>query len=145
VGIATKGVLSIYLAYLSIWDIKAQRNPWWITTPLLVFLSGQHLYQQTWPKLVLPWALVTLMYTFHVFGAADWRLLMVTLSMFPEYFYFRTLAYGALILLLIEMFRTRGWGKRIVKPTKERLHTTGTPAIYIIAIPTLIYIWCIAH
>lgn len=142
-GIVIKGVLSIYLAFLSIWDIKAQRNPWWTTTPFLAFLMAQHLYGGTWSKLLIPWTLITLIYGFHVFGAADLRLLMLTSAMFPEYSYFMTLACGALILLLIEMFRTHRWGKGIEKPTRELLYATGTPAIHIIALPTIIYLWLV--
>jgi len=139
--LAGKMLLTVYLLTLTVWDFKTCTNPWWATTPLLLALTGWRLVTGTWTGLLLSWAIVTAMYAAHIFGAADWRLLLITLALFPVRQYYMTLLVGAFLLLIVEMFRTGAWRSPFKKPTQAALQTSGTPAIHIIAAPTLAYVW----
>ncbi len=139
--LAGKMLLTVYLLALTIQDFKTCANPWWATTPFLLALTGWRLLNGELMALLIPWGIVTAMYGAHIFGAADWRLLLFTLALFPERQYYRTLLIGAFLLLSIEMFRTGAWRLPFIKPTWETLKKDGTPAIHVIAIPTLVYVW----
>lgn len=140
-SLVAKSALTVYLLALTAWDIKTSHNPWWATTPLLAAVTGWRLLAGDFSGVWLPWAMATAMYMAHIFGAADWRLLLITQALFPNSQYYRVLLFGAFLLLVLEMFRTGAWQMPFVKPSQRTLQTTGTPAVHVIAVPTLVYVW----
>ena len=134
---------SVYLVALGAWDLRRRANPWWATTPLIVGLAAYRIWQGPTFSVFGGWALATLPYLLHWYGAADYRLLLVTWGLFPTLPYAFTLGIGMVVLAALALALTRrpALGRR---PSRADLLEHGQPGLFVISLPTLGYIWVAA-
>jgi hypothetical protein len=147
--------LSVYLVTLAVWDWRRRENAWWATTPLVFALAGWRLWHGPAVVVLAGWVLATLPYRVHWYGAADYRLLLVTWGLFPTLGYAFTLGIGmvmlaGLALLLVPRADTRAGapkpsaeaGNR--RPGRAELLRHGRPGVFLISLPALVYLWAVA-
>jgi len=134
---------TIYLVALSAWDLRRRENPWWATTPLIVGLAAYRICQGPALSVFGGWLLATLPYVLNTYGAADYRLLLVTWGLFPTLAFAFTLGIGMVVLaaLALALARRPPLGRR---PSRADLLEHGQPGLFVISLPALCYVWAAA-
>ena len=126
--------ISAYLMVLTTWDFRSLQNPWWLATPLIAGL----LLWRVWRGLTLP-------YVAHLFGAADYRLLLVLFGLFPTLEFAITMGIG-MFGLACGVLLWQPWGPTRPAPdvpTRSELTARGRPGIFVFSLPALVYVWIV--
>jgi len=127
---------------LTTWDFRSLQNPWWLTTPLI---AGLLLWRGPW-WVFLMWGGLTLPYVIHLYGAADYRLLLVLFGLFPTLEFVITMGIG-MFGLACGILLWQPWGPARPAPhvpTRNQLTARGRPGIFVFSLPTLVYVWIVA-
>jgi hypothetical protein len=137
--LATTFAFSAYLVALTAWDFLRKESPWWATTPLIFGLLVVRARCGPLPAVLGGWILFTLPYLANYYGAADYRLLLVGWGLFPTLPYAITLGMGMAVLGLAALAVVRRTAPH--RPTRRDLLTFGQPGLFVISLPTLVYVW----
>jgi len=130
---------SAYLVALTAWDFLRRENPWWATTPLILGLLVVRAGRGPLPVVLGGWLLLTLPYLANHYGAADYRLLLVGWGLYPTLPYAITLGIGMAVLGLAALGVVRRRAPR--RPTRRDLLALGQPGLFVISLPTMVYVW----
>jgi len=143
VTIAIAFFLTLYLLVLTVWDFRRGENPWYLTTPLLGLLLVWRVWRGDGLFLLGVWGGVTLPLLAGMYGAADYRLLLVLLGLFPHFEFLAALGIG-MFALSFPVVLWRVWRRKRPDPSlpsTEVLLRRGSPGLYVFTLPGIAYLW----
>ena len=167
---ALKGVITIWLVIISIWDRRERRVPNWLVLPgmfaallwqLYITLTGaartSAMSAGSLGFALIAWVVLFMMWRAHFFGGGDAKLLMALFALFPTVQFLLLFCAVVLVvtipLVIIKVVRSgesmsleqvrRRLSQGQLLPTQEDLRTQGRPHCWSLALPGVIYLWLV--
>jgi len=151
-----KGVISLWLIIVAIYDSKQRRIPNWLTLPVMLAAGGYHLYERHWSVLIA-WAVMFALWEMHVLGGGDAKLLMGLYALFPDRIFLFMLA-ESIVITSLPYLVAKYWGQSpaaLVRgslqrvrtgdlwPTRDELQQQGRSLAWTYCLPGVVYLWLV--
>lgn len=149
--LARGGVLLVAII-ASLWDLETRRVPNWLTLPAMAVVGVWRVWAG--PSSVFGiWLILFALWSVHIFGGGDAKLLMVFSAVFSEVTFIVWLCVVAVLAVIPLLLRKyRGTSPRVLfrrawlrfwlgpwQPTKEELDQGGQPTTWILGLAAASY------
>lgn len=149
-----RGAISAFLVSGAVWDLRTREVPPLLTLPAMALVGGLRFREGRY-EVFITWLVMFLLWSTHLFGGGDAKLLMVETALFPGPRFLVTLSVVALacsLPILVVKYRrrsplvlVRGLAQRVwtghLFPTGRELKEGGRPTTWIFALAGIGYAW----
>ncbi|MFP3896425.1 MAG: prepilin peptidase [Anaerolineales bacterium] len=159
--------ITAWLVAVSAVDLLYQHISNWLVVPVMFgglvwqISRSERGHSSSLLFIVIFWTVIFVIWRAHIFGGGDAKFLMALFALFPDERLLLSVCVGVMLISIpLLLGRMAGglptsldgegrdsradlfpWKARISWPNRERLESEGQPFVWILALPSVVYVW----